>query len=571
MDRPQSAARRPISRAGVAVAGGARPSSRAGGWDGGAGGAAGVKPASRGGLPPGSASGRPSVMDKSYFIREIKNKNSELALEMDNMRKEINLLMDSQNEIASLQRKQQALIEENKKIHLQLSDHNLLLDKIRTNPELAVGDLRGEAVKYRQMNEVEKSKADVAFSDRNRKEKELADTERIISELQAKFHEEITQMDGDIRNRYLSARQENDAVEEQLKLKRSELSDLAIQCQKLENEIRQDPNRQKALGLYEELYKLKKKQERLTEETQAEQLSVPQERERLLQQVKMASQQIQAIERAIEETQNDISGMNIQNQQLEKSSEETPENQAKRKKIAELQQKDQEMTEFLSSAPQTKQDLQETNTRLELVILALLEHVSKQIISSSSTPQAEKHKELQEELNEKEEMVNMTKETHEKLEDVLKAKRAEMEKMQNIDQKIFVEIESFKKKITSMKTELSQFSQIGEMKTDIENSKKQLVGEKQTMALYKEILGQECTMLDNETEEIVKKIGSNDFLQQCDVLEKQLRHQESTAFQLREYICEKLAEGDYKSLQEDVTKLVASLNAIACENAVSTI
>lgn len=59
-------------------------------------------------------------------------------------------------------------------------------------------------------------------------------------------------------------------------------------------------------GIYEELYKLRKRKQSLQEEAATAQYSIPEERERLVQQIKLLNQSKAAIQATISEQEQEI-------------------------------------------------------------------------------------------------------------------------------------------------------------------------------------------------------------------------------------------------------------------------
>lgn len=127
---------------------------------------------------------------------------------------------------------------------------------------------------------------------------------------------------------------------------------------------------------------------------------------------------------------------------MEKNLQETPENVAMRQKISDLQKKHLENLEILNQATTSRyfgnvmsylcisrKEMTETNTRLELTIVSLLDHISKQIVSSGTVAGTEKQKELQEELEVKETLTDQGQATQDTLQDVLKQRQQQLAKI----------------------------------------------------------------------------------------------------------------------------------------------
>eukprot|EP00727_Mastigamoeba_balamuthi_P012130 m51a1_g754 putative intraflagellar transport 74 homolog (580) ;mRNA; r:528770-530640 len=522
----------------------------------------GVPSSSYGAQAPGRA-----VQDRNFYLGQVRAKMAELQSEMDAMNREIDHIGAEQRDFQGLQRRHAAIQDEVARQQQQLTDHNVLLDKLRTTPDITAADLRAEASRLAQANEVDRQKADLIFAERTKKEREIAEAERRIQQLREAFQQELGRMGEERRNAYFTMKQENEELKAQVRQRRGELDALTNEAARLEAQMKGDTNRQKALGLYEEMHKLRKKREQLMTELNASQLSIPEERERLLQHIKLTNQAIASISRSIADTEAETAQLRQQMEQMEVEMRESTDNREKREKLAEAQKKEAEFAEFLEKAPAQRQELSQQKTKIELTILALLEHISKRLVNKGAAPASEKAKEMQDDLVTKEVQVKDGEVTQEKLQQVLEQRRAELEKMENMDQKITAEIESFKERTVKLQQELQDFAMVGKIREEIDKKKKRLDEDKVWVAGQKEIVGIEAGLVESDLDQLTKQINETQSVQQLEIAEKQLRQLESTLFTIREYVESRRSESDYKPILADVVALVADINKLVCDGA----
>lgn len=513
----------------------------------------GVPSTSHGGAAAGGGLGR-AVQDRSFYTGQLRAKIAELVSEMDSMRREIAQVEQDQREAASLQRRQGELRDEVGRLQGQLADHNVLLDKLRTTPDLATGDMAGEASRLAEQNDADRGRCDAIFAERAQRERETAEAERQTAELRERFQQEIGRMSEEQRAAYYALKQANEEALGGLRTGRAQLDAVRAEAGQLEARMKGDVNRQKALGLYEEIHRLRKKRDQLAADLNQPQLSIAEERDQLLQHIKLVNQAIAAITRQIADTEQEATSLREQMAQMDEELHETPENAERRKKLAEARARDKEMTEFLARAPTMRQELAQQKARLEWTILALLEHLSRR------APEASRAREVHESLEAKVGQVANGEQTQEKLQEVLEQRRAELAKMDSMEEKLAAEIQSTRERTEQMQQELEVFSGAAALREDIERKRERLAQDKAWMVRQKEVMAHEASAIEAAAEDAGHRCSSDETHAQLEVLERQLRHQEQQLFQLREYVESKSSEVDYKPVAADVAALVTELN-----------
>lgn len=514
----------------------------------------------------GGGAGR-AVQDRNFYLGQVRAKMAELGTEVEAMRREIQQIEQDQRETAALQRRQTELQEEVARLQGQLADHNVLLDKIRATPDLAAADLRAESSRLAGVNEVDRGRCDEVFGERSERERECAEAEKETAELRERFQAEIGKMSEERRKAYFELKQQNEEAIGKVRASRAELDALRGETGRLEARMKGDANRQKALGLYEEIHKLRKKKDQLAADLAAPQLSIPEERERLMQHIKLVNQAIAQTTRQIAETEQEKEQLRAQMAQMDAEMRETPENRERRKKLGEARQKDREMTEFLDRAPAARQELAQQKARLEWTILELLQHLSKRALQASAAPEAEKQREIHESLEAKTGQVAQGEQTYEKLQQVLEQRKDELKKMETMDEKLSAEIKATREHTEKMQSELEEFAGAGALREDMERRRERLAKDKQWMVHQREVIGQEANVAESRADEANKRCTEDETHAQLDVLEKQLRHQEQNLFQLRTFVESKSAECDYKPVAADATQLATEINEALCRSA----
>eukprot|EP01112_Ceratiomyxa_fruticulosa_P015167 TRINITY_DN4433_c0_g1_i2.p1 TRINITY_DN4433_c0_g1~~TRINITY_DN4433_c0_g1_i2.p1 ORF type:complete len:363 (+),score=105.50 TRINITY_DN4433_c0_g1_i2:883-1971(+) len=344
-----------------------------------------------------------------------------------------------------------------------------------------------------------------------------------------------------------------------------DLSTLDSAIHKLESDIKADPAKQKALGLYDELYKLQTRKADLETEMSAAQLSVPDERERLLQKVKVVNAEIVMVEKRTTEALDKITAMKEEITNMDREMKEAKSDKAE--KFKELLQRDKEMTTFLDSFEASQKETMEANTTAELTIIGLLEHISRHLASEQAMPTQSALKQMNEDLRFKEQQLEHSQQTSEKLREELRYRKAELEKMTNLDGKIVQETKLLQDRMASMKNEMETvFNSIDKMQEEHESTKKQMLKDKHRLTYRREMLAKQVSQLNQDIEHKKKKLQDSDTHQQLEVLEKSLRHYAQNNYHMQEYILTKGIESDYTQIYQDVLSLVNDLNQLLVQD-----
>eukprot|EP00026_Physarum_polycephalum_P003825 Phypoly_transcript_03841.p1 GENE.Phypoly_transcript_03841~~Phypoly_transcript_03841.p1 ORF type:complete len:573 (-),score=114.28 Phypoly_transcript_03841:617-2107(-) len=450
-----------------------------------------------------------------------------------------------------------------------LAEYNLLIEKLRTSTDLSLDQIVQDRRQIKTQNDAQKKNIDAIFTERSTIDSQTKEMEQLLLQMQQEVERQMNSLDPGKREQYGALKSENASLSEQISHLQQELDSLNESSQRMEEEMKQDPMKQKALGLYDELYKLQKKKSELDGEIQKAQVSLPDERERLLQRVKVTNNDIAILERKTNESLDLINQYKDQIAQMDRDLKESKSDKAD--KFRELQQRDKEMTQFIDTFEETKQQQMESNTATELTIIALLEHISRGLAAQTNMPTVDALHQMKEDLKYKEQQLENSQTTAEKLRDELQNRQAEFDKMTNLDQKIATEMSALKDKIKSMQGELETYNHIEDLKLDIEDSKRKLTGEKNKLMYRREMIVRQIQVIQTQNDQKKKQLADNDNNTQLEILEKSLRHYEQNNFHMSEYISTKGVESEYAGIAAEVSQLLVDINALCIQDVASSI
>jgi intraflagellar transport protein 74 len=231
-------------------------------------------------------------------------------------------------------------------------------------------------------------------------------------------------------------------------------------------------------------------------------------------------------------------------------------------KYQKLQEKDQEMTAFIASFPAALQAEQTAVKDTEERILAALAQLSKELQRQKQLPSRETFKELQAEVDYKQRGLENSQTTAERLQQEQEMRDLELQKINNLDQKITVELESLGARSIEYREALKTYNNVGQLKQQAEEIRTRMQQRKQKLDLRRKALKQQVQALNAVYEKEKQALAASESAGTLEALEQKLRHYEQNIFHLREFIVSKEAETDYTGVYEEVSTQVASINTL---------
>mmetsp|Transcript_36001 Transcript_36001/g.90805 ORF Transcript_36001/g.90805 Transcript_36001/m.90805 type:complete len:150 (-) Transcript_36001:85-534(-) len=139
-------------------------------------------------------------------------------------------------------------------------------------------------------------------------------------------------------------------------------------------------------------------------------------------------------------------------------------------------------------------------------------------------------------------------------------RRAELEKIDTLEDKIMEELGHLKKKRATMDEELAEFGMVEQLKVKAEKTKKYLEEQRQVLSgrkdLIKTVANEKKTKLDAR----MGQLQENDLHLTLERLEQKIRTLEQGIYTMDDFVRGKEAEADFKPLVQEVVVMVDALN-----------
>lgn len=301
----------------------------------------------------------------------------------------------------------------------------------------------------------------------------------------------------------------------------------------------------------------------LMEELEISRLEPDEMQQRMLAKVRAdnaaASQMDDRIRMLREETQKQEQALSDLNADL---TERNNGGQNEKDKYEKLYQRDREITEFIDKFDETKGELVREQEETQQRIVGLLEHISQGLESEGSMPDQARVKEMTLEASFKEQQLESSQATMQRLLQERETRVQEMEKIATLDQKISVELDTLHQKMESMQQEMTAFDDLEGLRRSAAESKAYL---QEQMESYRKRVRDSREMVASmrrEYETVKKELEDNETYKDLEDMENRMRKYAQTIFQLEEYIAAKSRETDYTSLKENVMSVSQQLNKI---------
>jgi intraflagellar transport protein 74 len=134
-----------------------------------------------------------------------------------------------------------------------------------------------------------------------------------------------------------------------------------------------------------------------------------------------------------------------------------------RKKYEALHQRDQKMQDFFRGFVDATKEYTDRKEQLQHNIVALLQHISKQVVQGENLPDSQKFGQLQNDLSFKERNLENSQSTLDMIRQDLTKRKDELLQIESLDEKIRVELVKMTEDMKRMEGEIIQFEKVDEL------------------------------------------------------------------------------------------------------------
>ena len=327
-----------------------------------------------------------------------------------------------------------------------------------------------------------------------------------------------------------------------------------VRYNQLHLQMKADPQKMLQFQQREKLNRMRQEEDVLANEFKGD---LVEEKKQLLANVKADVSAIDTIQSGIREAKNELEEANTKLRSLENDLQEITGD--RHGKYKQLEQREQEMKEFIDNFDSEKQKQINLNRETGDSVVHLLEHISDKLKKRGNFDRGGLEG-LQATLQVSAQSVDESTSTYERLKNELEIRKNELKKVKNLDGKITAELEAITKKIADNETAMKKFADLDGLRQEHEDRKKGLAQEKIVLTQARLQLKKQVQQLNHEYETKRDELQSNDVHQPLQLQEQKVRQIKQSLFQLEDFIKQKTAETAYVPVKADCMRMGDEVN-----------
>ncbi|KAF8295596.1 putative Intraflagellar transport protein 74 [Trypanosoma cruzi] len=504
----------------------------------------------------GNAGPGRQVGDRSYYIGLLRPKITELTTEIQQLNEQESLIEKNSSVLTQLHQRGKNLTEEITKLKGTLADINLAVEKSTSQDANSVKD---QATKLTHLNVDRRKQVDQMFLNVKEVETQTKKNLQILEEEMQQLDRRIMAENQDY-NLYNTTRNEAYAVSDAVLNLQHRVRTLTAKQELHMAQLATDTDKRRAAEVLREILRKRQLREELTKQCA---LSVDEERQLLIKQVKTARNDIEVLERQVNETRDALgeskSRCNALDEELKSYSGENL------KAFQELQEKDRELQSFMDSLPERQREESEKIATVQSNISLLLERISRALELQKQMPaEGASHalQALESEVDARRNQIESDQVTHQRLERELLDRKVELEKVENLDIKINAELQAHARKMEEQSQEMIRYSDLDGLRRNVEKRHEDLVRERAFLVKLRDSSKHQLNALSASNEALRKRLNEEAAFRSVSTLEGRLRHLRQSNFSLEEFVRLKGKESYYLGAKTDCLRLVDEINLL---------
>lgn len=226
-----------------------------------------------------------------------------------------------------------------------------------------------------------------------------------------------------------------------------------------------------------------------------------------------------------------------------------------------LYSKEKQINDFAEKYEAEKQQMQTQMTNTQETITALLEHMNKNLNRQTALPGVNQVEEMKKDLNFKQRQLNEAESTAASLQVEVEARKADLEKITNLEGRMDKEMEVYSENINRMEDEMAnKFTRTEELQANHEAEKVRLKSIRKQVGQYRNGISKQATYHAMKHDTKRNMILQMEIYNRLNEVEKRLISNESTIYGIQQYIEAKGAESNYQEQMQQSIILSQQVN-----------
>ncbi|KAF6253295.1 intraflagellar transport protein IFT-71/74 [Scenedesmus sp. NREL 46B-D3] len=525
-----------------------------------------------GSKPLTQAAGR-QVLDRTYFINELRQKRQQIINITARMREELEVLAQKKAAAVRAEKTAGQLRKDVRLLQEALADNNIIIDKAGSHTPLQ--HIHAEYAEIRGRNEAQQARVEDILSQRLALEQRTKQVDGQIAAIQSTLDRRLSSMPPSARQAHSELLVEQATLLTEAGQFEERLAELRGALSAAEGELGRNTFKQRALELQEQLKLLTERKYELAAAEEAAKASPEEQREALMARVKRDNAAVECATSEAKQLQEEVrqleaavaaAGSAAAGGGLKSGGALLPpdiDEQGRREKFEELKAKEKELNAFLDAFPQRKAAKAAELAAKQEAVAAGLERMSKlqALTDAAALPSQGQFQQMKDELDYKQQQLDSAAATGEALKAELAARKDELEKIDTLGGKIDSELEALRGRLVGMQQELAMYGAVQAAKAAKEAARGQLETEKAQLsgrqdAVQADLADQSWQQQAKEAQ--LKENAAWPAIDRLEQQQQQLKQQIDTA---QQFIREHEEKADYRPLKQQLEGLVDDVNS----------
>lgn len=507
-----------------------------------------------------AAPGR-QVLDKTYFLTELRQKRQEIVAATQQMRDDLASLDQSQAQFSRMDKRSIELMKEVRTLQEQLADHNMVLDRVGC--QAPIHSITADYLELKDRNDGQQRRVDAILTERLNMEQKTKQIESQMARIQDSIDARLSSMPPSARLQYSELRSERQQLTADATNYEEAVTELDRMLTSAEGELARNGLKQKAYELQEQLRQLTEQRYQLQQEEEKSRQPPEQQREALMAKIKRENAEVEAASTQVRELQEQVKRLEgrVNSTAAPGAAAPAADDASRREKYEELVTKERELNAFLDSFPSKRAakmgELQERSD----AISATLERITKlEGLAASALPSQRKFREMKDELEYKKVQLENTAITQERLREELTARQDELAKIDTLEDKIQAELDSLAGRRAALQAGVTKYGPIEEARAAAEARQGALEVEKKQLSDKREIVKAQLSDRSWQLQAKQAQLQENAVAVSISRLEERLRAAQQQIYKMSEFVKEKESETNYRTLAFSIGNLVEDIN-----------
>ncbi|KIZ05137.1 intraflagellar transport protein 74/72 [Monoraphidium neglectum] len=527
---------------------------------------------------PGTSAGGRQVLDRNYFLSQLRQKRQEIINATHELQEEVEELQQHQAAAARANKRAGELQAQVRALQESLADANIVLDKAGLHAPLDSIAAELDAAKSR--NNEQRARAEGMAADRMALEAAARQAEARVADLEAAAEARLATLPPGQRAAYQALQQEHEGLLADAAAREAALAELDEAVAAAEGELGRNPAKRRTLELQEAVRQLQQQHADLAAAEERAKATPEEQREALMSkappekgtahvdvEVKRDNAELERLAAEAKATQEEVRALEARQQQAGAAGgggcggvrADAEDERARREKFEELCAKDREITAFMDAFPARREDKRRELAERRDAAEAAIERLARQLAAGGGVGAAPARAA----------QAARPEQQHAPAEGSaaeLSARSAELAKIQGLGAKITEELAALDRRISEAEAEAGKLSDVGAARAAAEARQAELESKREELARGRDAAKAALSEKTRRQEAKESELSHHPAWPAARRAEEHLASLQQQAAAARAAVVARAAEADCSELAARVASLVSEVNALLLAN-----